>query len=191
MKNYIIALEGIDGSGKSTLAKLLCKEFHASLYERTKKGKCLFRLVNTNFMQTHYMLQIPIYLFLSYKNYIAFLLRKSKEHVIIMDRCFLSNICYFYPAALDNPRLLNFIMKFEINLIPDSIFIIDVEPELGRKRDNNRKTLKWMYKTKTAYLYSEKSALLAEYNIHVIKDTQTLEKKCEIIIEQIRRKIKW
>lgn len=190
-KPLVVALEGIDGSGKSTLAQMLSQELGASVYKRTKKGKWLDHIVSTAFMQRFYCLQIPIYLLLSYKNYLSFLLKRERRQIIIMDRCFLSNICYFYPAALDNPKLLRFIMTFEVNLWPNEIFILDVDPRIGWNRDKNKKTLKWITETRNAYLAAEKSELLSKYNIKVIENLGAIEETYEIIINQIRRKIEW
>lgn len=102
-----------------------------------------------------------------------------------MDRCFLSNICYFYPSALNNKNLFKVIMKLEIPLYPDAIFILDVDPQIGRERDSHKKTLAWMSKTRTAYLNSEISPNLSQYNIHVIKDTMSVEDKCNILSRYI------
>lgn len=188
-RKFVIALEGIDGSGKSTLAQMLSKELGAPLYERTKKGNWLDFIVSTAFMKRFHCLQIPIYLLLSYKNYLSFLLKRDRSPIIVMDRCFLSNICYFYPAALDNPKLLRFIMKFEVNLLPEKIFILDVDPNIGWHRDKNKKTLKWLTETRNAYLASAKSALLSKYDIQIIESHDTIEKTYEIIAKEIRREI--
>ena len=69
----VVAIEGIDGAGKSTLIHLLQEEFGAmaGIYSRTKKGSILDFLVSHKIMQSHHGLQIPIYLFLSFKRPLA------------------------------------------------------------------------------------------------------------------------
>lgn len=90
-KNRIIlALEGIDGAGKTTLCNELSNFFGSNIvfYKRTEKGKIIDKIVKSQFMQNHYMLQIPIYLLLSYKNFFLFKRKDYNNQVIVMDRCF-------------------------------------------------------------------------------------------------------
>ena len=70
----VVALEGIDGAGKSTLINLLNDEFGeiVGTYSRTKKGRIFDFIVSRKTLQRFQRLQIPIYLFLSLKNYISF-----------------------------------------------------------------------------------------------------------------------
>lgn len=190
-KDCVIALEGIDGSGKSTLVQMLRQEFDVALYERTRKGYLTDSILRTRFMQKYRFLQIPIYLFLSYKNYLLFLLRKGRRQRIIMDRCFLSNICYFHPTALGNPKLMRRLMSFEVKLLPNVIFILDEDPKTSWNRDKNKKSLRWITETRNAYLSAEKSDLLSQYDIRVIESHGTIEEKYMIISKEIRRKMKW
>lgn len=114
----IVAIEGIDGAGKTTLINAICRYYSGEsiVYNRTSKGIFFDKLVSSAIMQKHYMLQVPIYLLLSYKNYILFkTINKNKNKVIIMDRCFLSTICYFYPKALKNDRLLKKLLFLKLN----------------------------------------------------------------------------
>lgn len=188
---YIIALEGIDGAGKSTLITLLQQRYSISLYQRTKKGKIIDRLVRARLFQMHTSLQIPIYLLLSYKNYILFLFQRNKKRLVIMDRCFLSNICYFFPNAIGNQKILNLIMRFEVPLYPQKIFILDVQPEVGQKRDENKKKLEWLTITRDAYNLTEKSPVLAKYNIQIIEDSMSPQEKCNIISKYIDEILKY
>lgn len=184
----VVAIEGIDGSGKTTLINEICRYFgeKSIVYKRTHKGKFIDRIVSSAIMQKFYMLQVPIYLLLSYKNYILFKIsNKSRDKIIIMDRCFLSNICYFYPKALENNRLLTILLFFEVKLFPQKIFILDVDPQKGQIRDSNKKSLKWLKTTKSAYLKTINSSLAEFMNIELIPEELPIEKKCNVIINYI------
>lgn len=126
---------------------------------------------------------------ISYKNYILFkIFNRNKGKILIMDRCFLSNICYFFPEALKNKRLLNKLLFFEVRLFPQKIFILDVEPKTGRIRDSNRKSLKWLKDTRDAYLKATHSNLTQWVNIELIQEDLSIEEKCNIIAKYIKEK---
>lgn len=188
----ILAVEGIDGAGKTTLINEISKFFcgHVIFYKRTEKCKLIDKFVSSKFMQNHYILQAPIYLLLSYINFLHFKARDTGEQVIIMDRCFLSSICYFFPKALSNCKLLKKILWFEIKMYPKTIFILDVEPTVGQYRDNYKKSLKWLIKTREAYLNTAKSILTNWINIKIIKSCLSIENKANIIIKHIQGEIK-
>lgn len=191
-KNQIIvAIEGIDGAGKTTLINKICCHFKGEIivYQRTNKGYLIDKFVSSSIMQKHYMLQIPIYLLISYKNYILFrIIKRNKNKIIIMDRCFLSNICYFFPKALKNKRFLKKLLFFEVKLFPKKIFILDVESKTGQIRDSNRKSLKWLKVTRNAYLEAANSNLTKLVDIELIQDDLSIEEKCNIIIKYIKEK---
>ena len=190
----IIAIEGIDGAGKTTLINEICRYFgeKSIVYKRTNKGKFMDRLVSSTLMQKYYMLQVPLYLMLSYKNYILFKINNEcRNKIIIMDRCFLSNICYFYPKALNNNRLLRILLFFEVKLFPQKIFILDVDPKKGQIRDSNRKSLEWLKITKSAYLASVNSTLAQLVKIELIPEKLTIKKKRNIIIDYIEGEKKY
>lgn len=188
----IVAVEGIDGAGKTTIIKEILNYFgdNVILYSRTKKGKFIDRLVSSRFMQKHYMLQVPIYLILSYKNYLAFKIRNNKKQIIIMDRCFLSNICYFFPKALHDKKLLKKVLWFEVDLYPQTVFILDVKPTVGRTRDNNKKSLEWLINTRNAYFSVRKSVISDWIDIRIIKKDLSIESKANLIINYIQGEIK-
>lgn len=183
----VVAIEGIDGAGKTTLINEVCQCFEGkvTIYRRTHKGYFINKLVSSEIMQKHYMFQIPIYLLLSYKNYILFKL-KRKQEIVIMDRCFLSNICYFFPKAIWNGKLLDRLLLFEIKIFPQMIFILDVAPKTGRIRDANRKSLEWLENTREAYLNAANSELNKWINITVIQENLSIEEKKKIIINYIK-----
>lgn len=141
-RQVIVALEGVDGAGKTTLIDLLGAEFGnlAGVYSRTKKGKIVDYIVSSNFMQKNRQLQIPIYLLLSLKNYLFFFKNRHKQ-IILMDRCFLSNFCYFYFDYLFDKEKFERMMRFEVKLLPQKIFIINIEPLTAYQRDKKRKQM--------------------------------------------------
>ncbi len=185
-----MALEGIDGAGKSTLIKLLNAEFKdiVGTYSRTKKGAIFNFIVSRKIMQKHLSLQIPIYLFLSLKNYITLGKRRHKP-IILMDRCFLSNFCYFYFDALFNEKEFRKKLCLEVGLMPQKIFIIDVDPLIAYHRDKKKKQINWLITTREHYLQAKGSPLMEKYHIEIINPSLTIEEKKEKIANYIRREM--
>lgn len=184
----IVAIEGIDGAGKTTLINKMCRDFgeKSIVYKRTKKGKFTEKLISSTIMQKYHILQAPIYLILSYKNYILFKLKnKNLKEIVIMDRCFLSNICYFYPQALKNTHFLKVLLFFEVKMFPRKIFILDVDARTGQARDSNRKSLHWLEITKNAYLESINSNLIKQVAIELLPEELTIDKKSDIVTKYI------
>lgn len=184
----ILAVEGIDGAGKTTLINEISNFFGNDIifYERTKKSKFVDKLVTSKLMQSHHMLQVPIYLLLSYKNFLLLQIRYRNNQIILMDRCFLSNICYFFPKALFDSRLLKRLLWLEVKFFPKTIFIIDVEPAIGQLRDKNKKSLEWLIATRNAYINATKSVMTDWINIRVIEDNLSIKSKANIIIKYIQ-----
>ena len=191
MQKIVIALEGIDGSGKSSTIKHIVKKYepHVIVYSRTKKNKVIDRIVSCNFMRKYYMLQVPIYIYLSHMNFIKRRSQLKSNKIIIMDRCFLSNICYFYPQSLIDQRLFKTLMHFEPRLFPQKIFILDVLPSVAQIRDVYRKDLEWLSNTRTAYLNTRYSKNLINYDIEVLSEKLNIEEKAEIISGYIQEVI--
>lgn len=184
----IIAVEGIDGAGKSTLIAELTKQLmnDVSVYERTKKGKITQKLVTSKILQKYKLMQIPVYLLLSYKNFCLFKVKEKKAPIVIMDRCFLSNICYFFPKALYDQKLLKRVLYWEVKLIPKKIFILDVDPRIGMIRDNKKKSLDWLTSSREAYLNSSNSLINEYVNIEILKQEFSTKQKAKVIIEYIQ-----
>lgn len=190
--SLIVAIEGIDGAGKTTLITSLKQELgdKVCVYNRTQKGKLVDSLLNHFPLRNSRTLQIPVYFFLSYINYIKF---KKQNHapILVMDRCFLSNICYYYPMAMDNKLLFKFVMLFEVKLNPKEIFIIDEDAVIAHKRDKMKKDLEWLIQTRSNYLKSPQAPALTSYKINIIQSNIPLKDKKEIIIKrlyELRRK---
>lgn len=192
MPKIIIALEGIDGAGKSSTIKLLVNKYKPNIkvYTRTQKANIIDKFVSCDFMRKHYMLQVPIYICLSHINLLKFRLQPKNAKIIIMDRCFLSNICYFYPKALNSKKLFDFLMHFEPKLFPQKIFILDVIPSAAQERDLFKKDLKWLVNTRIAYLNTPHSKDLTKYDIEILNEKLSIEKKTKIISNYIHGVIK-
>ena len=186
-KQIIIALEGIDGAGKSTLINLVCHRLNnqVEVYKRTKKGSIINYFVSIDFFKKHYMFLMPVYLLLSYKNYIVFKLTNQKKPIVIMDRCFLSNICYFFPDAIINNKKLHVLLLFEVKLFPHAVFVLDVDPSVGLSRDGNKKTLEWLTSTRQAYLNIEKSQISDFVDVTTLPADLSLNEKADIIVNYI------
>ncbi len=192
MQKIVIALEGIDGSGKSSTIKYIIKKYEPRVivYSRTKKNKLIDRIVSCDFMRKYYMLQVPIYIYLSHRNYIKRKSQLKSSKIIIMDRCFLSNICYFYPQSLIDQRLFNTLMHFEPRLYPQKIFILDAVPCVAQMRDVHKKDLEWLINTRAAYLNTKYSKNLMNYDIEILSEKLSIEEKAEIISAYIQEVIK-
>lgn len=188
----IVALEGIDGAGKSTLINLLNDEFKeiVGTYSRTKKGAILDFILSRKITQNHLGLQAPIYLFLSLKNYIA-LGKYRYRPIILMDRCFLSNFCYFYFGALFDKRKFKKKLCLEVRLMPQKIFIIDVDPLTAYHRDKKKKQINWLTTTREHYLRVKDSPFMEKYHIEIISPNLTIEQKKDKIADYIRREINY
>ena len=192
MGKIIIALEGIDGAGKSSTIQFLVNKYkqNITVYKRTQKSKLTDKFVSCDFMRKHYMLQVPVYIYLSHINLLKSRLQSKNKKIIIMDRCFLSNICYFYPQSLSSRKLFNLVMCFEPRFFPQKIFILDVTPSIAQVRDLYKKDLKWLIDTRTAYLSAQYSRILQKYNIEVLNENLSIETKAKIISNYIREAIK-
>ena len=188
MKKYklVVAIEGIDGAGKTTLVNALKNELDNDIciYSRTKKGKIAKSLLNHFPLNRSHILQIPFYHTLSIINFLKREQQKSAS-ILLMDRCFLSNICYYYPVAMNN-RLFYFLaMLFEVKVLPKMIFIIDEEAEIAQKRDKMEKSLEWLKHTRLNYLKAKNAKSLRKYDITIIPNTLSIENKLRIIKQKI------
>lgn len=190
MDSIILALEGIDGAGKTTLINELEKIYSAKcvVYHRTKKGSFISKLVSSRILKKFHFLQAPIYILIAWNNYKKDEFKKDVP-IVLMDRCFLSNICYFYPKALSKKAVLKLALLFEAPVFPQKIFIIDADPRVAQKRDGFQKSLKWLEDTQKIYLTSADSNVLKKYNIEVIWDQYSITEKVNIIVDYINQEL--
>ena len=184
--SIIIAIEGIDGAGKTTLSKLIMTKFHNQIlvYSRTQKSSFDTKLLHSRVLRNSKALQSIFYLYLSRKNARA-IKKGDPNKFILMDRCFLSNICYFYPKAMNKQKHLRLALLFEPKLFPNAIFIIDEEPAISHERDKREKDLEWLIATRQNYLDAANKDTLLKYNISIIPNTLTVDEKLEIVIRKI------
>lgn len=117
-------------------------------------------------------------------------MKYKDEDIIIMDRCFLSNICYFYPSSLQNKRIFDFFMFFEPKLFPQKIFILDVDPIIAQSRDLYKKDLQWLNDARVNYLNAQNSNYLMNYDIEIIDRRLSLKTKANIVSNYIERVLK-
>lgn len=181
----IIAIEGIDGAGKTSIIREIDNKLSGiSIYNRTHKSDIVKKILSNPIIQRCHFLQIPIYLYLSRKNYKSF--QSTRTDVVVMDRCFLSNICYFYPKAMNNWLLYKLAMLFEVKLFPQKIYIIDVDPDDAYLRNNREKEKRWLIQTRENYLKCLSAKCLEQYKIQRIQSDFTNTIKANIIIHYIQ-----
>lgn len=189
---HIIALEGIDGAGKSTITQRLKTQLQDDLiiYSRTKKTPFYNKILSIPFIKKHQNLQIPIYWLLSWHNYFEFVHRYSGERIVIMDRCFLSSMCYFFPKAISSKTACCIFKMLEVKLFPEKIFIIDVDPRIAQQRDGYKKQLKWLIQTRRIYRRCISNESVLKCRIEVLNGQHEINYNSKIILNEIRRMLK-
>ncbi len=144
-KGTLIVFEGIDGSGKSTQAEILFKrlqeeDFDAVYFREPSKGKWGRKIKKKALHADSLSPEEELDLFLKdrrenvEKNLKPAL---KKKRVVILDRYYYSTIAYQGAKGIDEKLIGR--MNEEFVVEPDLVFILDIDPQKGLERIENRK----------------------------------------------------
>ena len=145
-KGILIVLEGIDGTGKTTQAELLVDALRAEAYtvarfhepSQSPWGREIRKkAVSENALTPEKELE------LFQKDRRDNLKRNirpalERREVVVLDRYYFSTIAYQGSKGIDPERILRANLQFVV--LPDLVFILDLDPKAGLKRTEDRKT---------------------------------------------------
>jgi len=141
----LIVFEGIDGSGKSTQAEILLKRLQEEdvdvvYFREPSKGKWGRKIKKKALHPDSLTPEEELELFLKdrrenvEKNLKPAL---KKKRVVILDRYYYSTIAYQGAKGIDEKQIAR--MNEEFVVQPDLVFILDIDPQKGLERIENRK----------------------------------------------------
>ena len=145
-KGVLIVFEGIDGTGKTTQADLLAEALREDGYtvarfqepSQSRWGREIrSKAVHENALTPEEELD----LFQKdrrdnlKRNIRPALVRKE---VVVLDRYYFSTIAYQGAKGIDPERIRRINLEFVV--LPDMVFILDIDPKAGLKRTEDRKT---------------------------------------------------
>jgi len=144
-KGVLIVFEGIDGSGKSTQAEILLKRLKEEdvdvvYFREPSKGKWGRKIKKKALHPDSLTPEEELELFLKdrrenvEKNLKPAL---KKKRVVILDRYYYSTIAYQGAKGIDEKQIAR--MNEEFVVQPDLVFILDIDPQKGLERIENRK----------------------------------------------------
>ena len=144
-KGVLIVFEGIDGSGKSTQAEILLKRLQEEdvdvvYFREPSKGKWGRKIKKKALHPDSLTPEEELELFLKdrrenvEKNLKPAL---KKKRVVILDRYYYSTIAYQGAKGIDEKQIAR--MNEEFVVQPDLVFILDIDPQKGLERIENRK----------------------------------------------------
>ncbi len=144
-KGVLIVFEGIDGSGKSTQAEILLKRLQERgvdvvYFREPSKGKWGRKIKKKALDPGSLTPEEELDLFLKdRKENVERNLKPAlkKKRVVILDRYYYSTIAYQGAKGIDEKRIAR--MNEEFAVEPDLVFILDIEPQKGLERIENRK----------------------------------------------------
>ncbi|MFQ6082940.1 MAG: dTMP kinase [Candidatus Aminicenantia bacterium] len=187
-KGILIVLEGIDGSGKTTQAKLLFQKliaqgFEVVIFKEPSSGKWGKKIKEISVLENSINPEQELKLFLKdRKDNIKKNLKPSldKNKVVILDRYYFSTIAYQGARGIDIELIKRLNEKMVIE--PDLVFILDIKPEVGLNRIENRKKKEKLFE-KEDFLCKVREIFnsLVDEKIIRIDATQPLEEISERI----------
>ena len=138
-----VAFEGIEGCGKTTLANLFCnwlkQKGERVVLTREPGGTDLGRRLRELLLFSDPSPMAELFIFLADRaEHIKKLVKPSLDAGlwVVSDRCFLSTLAYqgYGRGILDLDRLRDLCRLSAGGLVPDLIFLIDVDPEVSLAR---------------------------------------------------------
>jgi len=145
-KGALIVFEGIDGTGKTTQAELLAEALRADGYavarfhepSQSRWGREIkSKAIHENALMPEEELD------LFQKDRRDNLKRNirpalARKEVVVLDRYYFSTIAYQGAKGIDPERIQRINLEFVV--LPDMVFILDIDPKAGLKRTEDRKT---------------------------------------------------
>ncbi len=138
-----IALDGVEGCGKSTLASLthgwLVQMGIDAILTREPGGTKVGAAIREILLHEDMCPEAELFLYLADR---AEHIRKVVEPAIssgtwvISDRCFISTLAYqgYARGVMDTESLTELCIKSTGGILPDAVFIIDVDPQISLSR---------------------------------------------------------
>jgi dTMP kinase len=176
MNGKFIVLEGIDGSGKKTMCshikEMLIKKGHAvTLFTYPDYGSPWGTIIH-QFLTGERDLEVTVQ-FLTYATDIM----KDQDRIktllahqwVVADRYITSTIAFQCARGFPLAKARKFIELFEM-VQPDTIFFLDVLPEMGRRRkkrqkgnlDRHETDISFLEKVNEMYVYLMNQAFLTD-----------------------------
>jgi len=145
-KGILIVLEGIDGTGKTTQAELLADALREEAYtvsrfhepSQSPWGREIRKkAVSENALTPEEELEL---FQKDRRDNVKRNIRPALERreVVVLDRYYFSTIAYQGSKGIDPERILRANLEFVV--LPDLVFILDLDPKAGLKRTEDRKT---------------------------------------------------
>jgi dTMP kinase len=144
-KGILIVFEGVDGGGKTTQAKLLRKTLEdkgiAVVYFREPSDSRWGRIIREKAAEEDSLTpQEELELFVKdRRENVAYNLvpALAAHKVVLLDRYYFSTMAYQGAKGIDPEMIREMNESFAV--IPDLVFVLDVEPDLGLDRIQDRK----------------------------------------------------